>query len=58
MREFGYDEVGLQVFEANPRARRFYERTGFVLAGRVPAGEDDRFAEPVVRYRMALTPLP
>lgn len=31
--DLGFDEIRLWVFEANPRARRFYERCGFALDG-------------------------
>ena len=33
MRAAGYEEVVLWVFEANQRARAFYERQGFAPAG-------------------------
>lgn len=54
LRELGYDTAGLWVFEANPRARRFYERMGFTLSGRTEIEEREGFAEPVVHYHRTI----
>lgn len=54
LRELGYDTAGLWVFEANPRARRFYERMGFTLSGRSEIEEREEFAEPVVHYHRTI----
>ncbi|WP_067140922.1 GNAT family N-acetyltransferase [Microtetraspora malaysiensis] len=54
--ESGHGEAGLWVLENNPRARRFYEKTGFALSGRTQAEEISGVRLPEVHYRMALTP--
>ena len=55
-RALGHDEMLLWVFEANDRARRFYERMGMRPDGTkdyyTPRGSDARLPE--VRYRMRL----
>jgi len=57
LRDAGYCEAILWVLEDNPRARRFYEREGWVLDGL--RKEDEFLGVPVteVRYRRGLTPL-
>ncbi|MEV0971271.1 GNAT family N-acetyltransferase [Microtetraspora glauca] len=54
LRELGHREVGLWAFEANARARRFYERIGFALSGRVQTMDVSGASFPEVHYRMAL----
>jgi RimJ/RimL family protein N-acetyltransferase len=52
IRRLGYKSVILWVFEANIRARRFYEKCGFVFDGAV---KDSSFADTKeVRYRLEL----
>ena len=54
-RENGFSELTLWVLDANHRARKFYEKFGFVPDGR--AKEDDRWGDFVireVRYRKPL----
>ncbi|MFF4777067.1 GNAT family N-acetyltransferase [Microtetraspora fusca] len=53
--ELGHGEAGLWVLEANPRARRFYEKSGFALSGRTQAAEISGVSLPEVHYRMTLT---
>ncbi|GLW99646.1 GNAT family N-acetyltransferase [Microtetraspora sp. NBRC 16547] len=55
LRELGHREVGLWVLEDNSRARRFYERTGFVLSGRMETTELSGVSLSEVHYRMTLT---
>lgn len=50
----GTTEVVLWVLEDNDRARRFYERMGFVLDGKVKTEEFDDVDLPVCRYRRKL----
>lgn len=52
IRRLGYKSVILWVFEGNTRARRFYEKFGFVFDGTV---KDSSFADTKeVRYRLEL----
>lgn len=52
LREQGFAKVMLWAFEANTRARRFYERCGFVFDGTV---KDSVFGNaPEVRYQIEL----
>jgi ribosomal protein S18 acetylase RimI-like enzyme len=52
LRRQGYHEVVLWVFEANDRARKFYERHGFTIDGAV---KDSGFAgTQEVRYRRTI----
>jgi len=54
LRAAGYREAILWVLEDNPRARRFYEREGWVLDG--GRKDDEHLGVPVaeVRYRLKL----
>ena len=52
-REAGAAECRLEVLEENRRARRFYERHGWVRDGRSRAGEYPPYPR-VVGYRLAL----
>ncbi|WP_433240919.1 N-acetyltransferase family protein [Streptosporangium sp. CA-135522] len=54
LREMGHAEAGLWVLESNVRARRFYERFGFTLSGRVQDVEGLPVAAPEVHYRLPL----
>jgi ribosomal protein S18 acetylase RimI-like enzyme len=55
LRELGHSSVVLWVFEDNPRARRFYKRSGWAADGqRKPYAELFGMANPVVRYRKTL----
>lgn len=56
LRDLGYRDAILWVLEDNPRARRFYEREGWVLDG--SRKRDEFLGVPVteVRYRRGLTP--
>ena len=56
LRESGCREVILWVLEDNPRARRFYEREGWVLDGERKEDEFLGVAVTEVRYRRGLTP--
>jgi ribosomal protein S18 acetylase RimI-like enzyme len=49
-----YDEATLWVLEDNPRARRFYERAGWIADGARKAEERWGVAAPEVRYRKRL----
>ncbi|MGW6576897.1 N-acetyltransferase family protein [Streptomyces sp. NPDC054945] len=50
----GFDSVLLWVFADNARARRFYERAGYVADGGVQADDYDGVSVTEVRYRLAL----
>jgi predicted acetyltransferase len=52
LRRQGYHEVLLWVFEQNARARKFYERHGFITDGAVKGSGFDNAQE--VRYRRAI----
>ena len=54
LRELGYREAVLWVLEDNPRARRFYEREGWVVDGTQRAGEHMGVQTEEVRYRIKL----
>ena len=55
LRAEGFREAVLWVLEDNPRARRFYEREGWVLdGGGLREGEHLGVATAEVRYRIAL----
>ena len=49
-----YTDATLYVLEDNPRARRFYEREGWVLDGVTKADEFLGMPVPEVRYRIRL----
>ncbi len=51
----GFDTLRLWVLEDNPRARRFYERAGYVADGAVQADDYDGVSVPEVRYRRTLS---
>lgn len=52
LRTLGFEKIMLWTFEANARARRFYERYGFAVDGTV---KDSGIAgAPEVRYRLVL----
>ncbi|MGW7332642.1 N-acetyltransferase family protein [Streptomyces sp. NPDC054840] len=50
----GFDSVLLWVLTDNTRARRFYERAGYVADGAVQADDYDGVSLTEVRYRLAL----
>jgi GNAT superfamily N-acetyltransferase len=54
LRELGFGEATLWVLADNPRARRFYEREGWVLDGARREGEHLGVATPELRYRFEL----
>ncbi|GAU67239.1 hypothetical protein SSP35_04_03230 [Streptomyces sp. NBRC 110611] len=54
----GFRTLYLWVIRGNHRARRFYERAGFVPDGAEEAYEVDGSSVPEVRYRRALGPGP
>jgi ribosomal protein S18 acetylase RimI-like enzyme len=54
MRAAGFRAAVLWVFEANERARRFYERAGWTLDGGRSTYRIDEGSEPIVRYRLEL----
>lgn len=54
LRELGYREAVLWVLDDNPRARRFYEREGWVLDGGTKDGEFLGMTAAEVRYRIKL----
>ena len=54
--ERGFDPVVVWVFEANPRARRFYEAAGFRADGARFDIDFDGEIVPEVRYRRAAGP--
>jgi ribosomal protein S18 acetylase RimI-like enzyme len=56
LRDSGCRAVILWVLEDNPRARRFYEREGWVLDGERKEDEFLGVAVTEVRYRRGLTP--
>ncbi|GIH90623.1 GNAT family N-acetyltransferase [Planobispora siamensis] len=56
LREMGHREAGLWVLEGNARARRFYERFGFTLSGRVQDVPGLPFPATEVHYRMPIGP--
>ncbi|GIH99534.1 GNAT family N-acetyltransferase [Planobispora takensis] len=56
LRELGHREAGLWVLEGNARARRFYERFGFTLSGRVQDVPGMPFPATEVHYRMPIGP--
>lgn len=51
----GHDELWLQVWEHNARARRFYEKSGFRAVGTHPFLFGDEWEDDIV-YRRALDP--
>lgn len=51
MKDAGYREVLLWVFEQNLRARRFYEKHGFRLSGQ----QQDSFGAKEIQYRKTLS---
>lgn len=53
-RERRFDLMLLWVLDGNSRARRFYERAGYVADGAVQTEDYDGVAVPEVRYRRAL----
>jgi len=55
LRELGFGEATLWVLADNPRARRFYEREGWVLDGARREGEHLGVATPELRYRIELS---
>ena len=57
LRERGFDPLVLWAFEANDRARRFYERAGWTLDVTGEAWVLDDIPVPIVRYRLD-TPRP
>lgn len=54
LREDGCGEAALWVLEANPRARRFYEREGWEIDGGRKEGDFLGVRVPEVRYRIRL----
>lgn len=54
LREDAHVEALLWVLRGNARARRFYERTGWVTDGGERARESERLPVPAVRYRRAI----
>lgn len=54
LRELGYREAVLWVLADNPRARRFYEREGWMLDGGTKEGEFLGLHAAEVRYRITL----
>ncbi len=50
-REHGHDAVWLQVWERNARARRFYEKHGFVAVGTHPYRFADEWEDDLVLQR-------
>jgi GNAT superfamily N-acetyltransferase len=50
LREAGYEQAFLWVLATNERARRFYERAGWVWDGTTSAHRVDRAELPIVRY--------
>jgi GNAT superfamily N-acetyltransferase len=53
--EFGYVDATLWVFDANARARRFYERAGWAPDGAVLTDDSGGFTIHEVRYRRLLS---
>jgi len=51
LKRMGYDEVSLWVLEENARARRFYERHGFVFDG---AKKEIHIGKPLIEIRYSL----
>lgn len=57
--ERGFEPILVWVFEANGRARRFYERAGFQPDGaRAPIDFGDGVIVPELRYRRSSAPIP
>ena len=54
LRELGYREAVLWVLDDNPRARRFYEREGWMLDGGTKQAEFIGMRAAMVRYRISL----
>ncbi|HSX21817.1 MAG TPA: GNAT family N-acetyltransferase [Gaiellaceae bacterium] len=54
LRDLGYREAVLWVLDDNPRARRFYEREGWMLDGGTKEGEFLGLQAAEVRYRITL----
>lgn len=54
LRELGYTNVVLWVFEDNPRARRFYELAGWKTDGATQQAEIFSMSAPAVRYAKSL----
>jgi ribosomal protein S18 acetylase RimI-like enzyme len=54
LRELGYTNAVLWVFDDNPRARRFYELAGWKTDGRTQQAELFRMSAPAVRYTKTL----
>ena len=54
LRERGFEAATLWVLETNERARRFYERAGWVHDGTVTTERVDCEMRPTVRYRVEL----
>jgi L-amino acid N-acyltransferase YncA len=54
LREAGFRRATLWVLEANARARRFYEKSGWAWDGTVSRHDFDCANEPVVRYAVDL----
>lgn len=56
LRNDGFTEAILWVFEDNPRTRRFYELAGWVADGGTKDEPLFGTAAPAVRYRLRLEP--
>lgn len=54
LRDAGYRRATLWVLEANERARRFYEKSGWTWDGTIDRHDFDCANEPVVRYAVDL----
>jgi GNAT superfamily N-acetyltransferase len=55
LRDRGFEEAGLWVLEDNPRARRFYEKAGWVADGATDTYSRAGIDAPDVRYRKRLS---